>query len=98
MNSETLVWDIVLNDINERRLIGRKKYGTELQPFNGRNASVDLFQELLDSVVYCRQAIIERDEMVEVLKSYATADKIGCDICGVSNEKAETLLKKLGEL
>ena len=98
MNSETPIWDIVLNDINERRLIGRKKYGTELQPFNGRNPAVDAFQELLDLVVYLRQMIIERDEMVEVLKSYVSADKIGCDVCGVSNNKAENLLKKLGEI
>ena len=98
MNSETPVWDIVLNDINERRLIGRKKYGTELQSFNGRNPAVDAFQELLDLVVYLRQMIIERDEMVEVLKCYANADKIGCDLCGISNKKAEVLLKKLGEV
>ena len=39
--------------------VGRAKYGTPLQAFNGRNAIVDAYQEALDLVVYLRQVIEE---------------------------------------
>jgi hypothetical protein len=39
---------------------GRQKYGMPLQAHNGRDPLVDLYQELLDAVVYLRQAIEER--------------------------------------
>lgn len=58
---ETAVWYLVIGDMQERDQIGRKKYGTPLQSFNGRDALVDLYQELLDAVVYLRQVIYERD-------------------------------------
>lgn len=57
------VWDLVLGDIIERDLIGEQKYSTRLQPFNGRDALKDAYQEALDLVVYLRQAIYERDEI-----------------------------------
>ncbi len=55
------VWDLVVNDMKERDRAGFCKYRTRLKPNNGRDALVDLYQELLDAVVYCRQAIYERD-------------------------------------
>ena len=55
------VWDLVLNDMVERDAMGKRRYGTRLQPFNGRDPMIDLYQELLDAAVYCRQAIYERD-------------------------------------
>lgn len=54
------VWDLVIADMRERDLVGRKRYGTPLQPHNGRDALVDAYQEALDLVVYLRQAICER--------------------------------------
>lgn len=60
-NNNPAVWDLVLGDMAERDQSGRKKYGTPLQPFNGRDALVDGYQEALDLVVYLRQAIFERD-------------------------------------
>lgn len=48
-------------DIDERDRVGRAKYGVPLQPFNGRDADVDLYQELLDAVVYCTQALQEAE-------------------------------------
>lgn len=39
--------------------MGLKKYGTVLQPNNGRDALVDAYQEALDLVVYLRQRIEE---------------------------------------
>lgn len=49
----------VIADINAKAEIGRSKYGTYLQPFNGRNAIVDLYQELIDAAKYARLALFE---------------------------------------
>lgn len=58
-NDRPAVWDLVIQDILARDSAGREKYGTRLQPFNGRRALVDAYQEALDLVVYLRQAIFE---------------------------------------
>lgn len=49
----------VIKDMTDRDNIGRERYGTPLQPHNGRDALVDCYQELLDGAVYLRQAIEE---------------------------------------
>ena len=55
------VWDLVIADMRDRDAIGRARYGTPLQPHNGRDALVDAYQESLDLAAYLRQAIAERD-------------------------------------
>ena len=50
-------------DLRDRREMGIQKYGTALQPFNGRNAAQDLYEELLDATVYTKQMITEYDTM-----------------------------------
>jgi hypothetical protein len=55
------VWNLVVADMAARDFEGRRKYGTPLQPYNGRDALVDAYQEALDLAVYLRQAIFERD-------------------------------------
>lgn len=59
-NDRPAVWSLVIADMQARDREGRRKYGTPLQPFNGRDALVDAYQEALDLVVYLRQAIEER--------------------------------------
>ena len=59
------VWYLVIKDMNLRNEFGRKKYGTPLQPFNGRDVLKDAYEEALDLTVYLRQAIYERDNPVE---------------------------------
>lgn len=54
------VWELVIEDMLARDEVGRAKYGTPLQTHNGRDALVDLYQELLDACVYLRQEIEER--------------------------------------
>lgn len=54
------MWAEVIKDMEQRRLVGIERYGTPLQPFNGRDALIDLYQELLDAAVYVRQLIAER--------------------------------------
>jgi hypothetical protein len=60
-NSLPAVWDLVIGDMRARDEGGRAKYGTRLQPHNGRDALVDAYQEAIDLAVYLRQAIYERD-------------------------------------
>lgn len=59
-NDRRCVQDLVIADIEARKTIGRAKYGTLLQPFNGRDALVDAYQEALDLCQYLRQEIEER--------------------------------------
>ena len=39
--------------------MGEKKYGTRLKTFNGRDALLDLQQEVYDAIVYAQQAKLE---------------------------------------
>jgi hypothetical protein len=59
-NDRPCVQDLVMADIEARKVHGVKKYGTLLQPFNGRDALVDAYQEALDLCMYLRQEIEER--------------------------------------
>lgn len=60
-NERRPVWELVIEDMQERDRVGRERYGTPLQPHNGRDPLVDAYQEALDLAVYLRQAIAERD-------------------------------------
>jgi hypothetical protein len=55
------VWDLVQQDMRQRDQEGRARYGTPLQPHNGRDALRDAYEEALDQAVYLRQALYERD-------------------------------------
>jgi len=60
-NNNPAVWDLVIADALARDAIGQSRYGTRLQPLNGRDALRDAYEEALDLCVYLRQAIWERD-------------------------------------
>lgn len=49
----------LLRDTEEREAVGRERYGTPLRAYNGRDAAVDAYQELLDTLAYVTQAQIE---------------------------------------
>lgn len=53
----------VIADIEARRLVGISRYGTALQPNNGRDSLRDAYEEALDLACYLRQAIEERDHL-----------------------------------
>lgn len=55
----TSITDLVIHDLVVRREAGKIKYGDELRTHNGRKALIDLYQELLDACLYCRQMIEE---------------------------------------
>jgi hypothetical protein len=60
-NSLPSIADLVIQDIQSRKEMGLQKYGTPLQPFNGRRALKDLYEELMDAVLYLRQEMYEQD-------------------------------------
>lgn len=60
-NDQPYVQDQVKDYIERRKQVGISRYGTALQPFNGRDALVDAFEEAVDLVQYLAQVIIERD-------------------------------------
>lgn len=47
--------DLVVEDLMRRKALGLERYRVPLQAFNGRDAALDLREELLDAVVYSRQ-------------------------------------------
>ena len=60
-NQHPAIWTIVMGDMDQRNQFGIKKYGTPLQPFNGRDSLRDAYEEALDLCVYLRTAMYERD-------------------------------------
>lgn len=60
-NQHPAVWPLVMVDMAGRDKLGRERYGTPLQPHNGRDVLRDAYEEALDLAVYLRTAIYERD-------------------------------------
>lgn len=63
-NDATDVQTLVIRDIQHRRQVGIERYGTALQPHNGRDALRDLYEELIDAAMYVRQVMAERDQPI----------------------------------
>ncbi|HET9144099.1 hypothetical protein [Actinophytocola sp.] len=59
-NAHPSVHAQVAADLMAREAIGITRYGTPLQPFNGRDADLDLYEELLDAAAYMKQRLIEK--------------------------------------
>ncbi len=58
-NNQTSCQDLVIADIEDRKALGLRKYGTLLQPFNGRSFLQDAYEEVLDLAVYLRGKLEE---------------------------------------
>lgn len=50
---------LVVQDLQARVELGERRYGERLRCHNGRDAKLDLYQELLDASLYCRQVLAE---------------------------------------
>lgn len=61
---EPFIHDQVAADIAARGELGRQRYGTKLQAFNGRRSLQDAYEELLDGACYVLQAKIEVDAVI----------------------------------
>lgn len=57
--------------LEARRALGKKRYGTPLQRFNGRNVFRDISDEMLDAAAYCEQAAGEVEAMAQALRALA---------------------------
>jgi hypothetical protein len=75
-NAHLSVQSMVRDDLVTREEIGRQRYGTALQPHNGRDALRDAYEEALDLACYLRQAIAER-EPAPVAEHYETSSWTG---------------------
>ena len=53
------VTSLVKEDLEQRAREGERKYGERLTTFNGRDALIDAYQEVLDLALYLRQLIQE---------------------------------------
>jgi hypothetical protein len=87
--------DLVISDMRERKAFGLRKYGTTLQPGNGRDGLVDLYQELLDAVAYTRLLIAERDAPSAVTEKRQVRQLASAGIISVGpdlSERAEEIL------
>jgi hypothetical protein len=60
-NGHPVVQELVLADLQERLAIGIQRYGTGLQPHNGRDMLRDAYDEAMDLTVYLRGCLYERD-------------------------------------
>jgi len=57
-----LIFDELKKDLDARNAKGFETYGKELRPHDNRDTLQDLFEELLDAVVYIKKLMIERDK------------------------------------
>jgi len=56
------VHQLLVDDVKGRAEYGYNKHKMYLQPFNGRNALKDSYQEVMDLVYYIRQALYEETQ------------------------------------
>ena len=61
-NASPYIQDMVIQDIEARKALGVRKYGTALQAHNGRNMLLDAYEEALDLCIYLRGALEEQGE------------------------------------
>lgn len=55
----------LVEDITKRRAVGIERYGSALQPHNGRDALRDAYEEALDLCMYLKQLIEEGNHFFE---------------------------------
>lgn len=73
-NDLPVMHDLVIEDLRRRLEVGIRRYGQPLQPFNGRNALRDAYEEVLDLAVYLRQAIWEVEHPPEAAQKPDTGN------------------------
>jgi hypothetical protein len=78
-NNLPCIQDLVIQDIIARKEVGKERYGTYLQPFNGRSALMDAYQEALDLCQYLRQMLYEEEHPTHYLRTNQTQF---CEHCG----------------
>lgn len=67
--SKKPVGEYLIKDIKSRMESGKKTYGEYLFTDNGRDAILDLYEELMDACFYIKQFMLERDLRERLLTS-----------------------------
>jgi hypothetical protein len=85
-NEQPIIQELVMEDLKKRLELGIQRYGTGLQPFNGRDALQDAYEEAMDLTVYLRQLIYERDSkadgcVVDSAPLYDGGEGLFCATC-----------------
>lgn len=57
------VTQAVITDLRQREQVGIRRYGRTLETFNGRNALIDAYEEVLDLAQYIKQVLMEDDAL-----------------------------------
>lgn len=52
-------FSLLAKEITDRKAIGLAEYGTPLQAHNGRDCETDAIEEMVDSICYLKQCLIE---------------------------------------
>lgn len=92
-NGNRAVWDLVIEDMQQRHAMGIEKYGTPLQAMNGRDSLVDAYQEVLDLAVYLRQQIEERDE--RMFECFKIAYLLHCEVISGKSQCSPDIQERL---
>lgn len=79
----------VAEDIEARIRLGERKYGTRLKAFNGRDALLDAYQEILDFLNYSMQGVVEGREGCQSL--FDRAVSLAVDVQGLIDGKRTSL-------
>jgi hypothetical protein len=72
----TMGLEFIAEDTEARIRLGEKKYGTRLKSHNGRDAMLDLYQELLDGCNYAKQLVIENKDDGTLFRQLVTLSTI----------------------
>ena len=90
----TPITDLVIADLVERKEFGTAKYGEPLMAFNGRDPLVDLYQELIDAVMYVRQYMTEDQgkAMIKLRNMLTTAAEFAWQEDVISTEMLDLLV------
>lgn len=63
---QPLLSERVAQELKERRELGIRKYGIGLQTNNGRDVLFDIRQELLDTVMYGHQGVMQGQRVAHI--------------------------------
>lgn len=82
----------IVPEVEKRGELGIERYGTLLQPFNGRDYVQDAWEEFIDLGVYLEGLRRERDAMIDLLMDVATNDSGKGNV----HDRAAALLMSMG--
>lgn len=94
------VQDALIADIQARRDIGIKRYGSALMTQNGRDAVQDALEEAVDLAVYLKQVQLETAERREALARVHAVREEWADHClhPQTRDLLDALTKALGDV